>query len=429
MKIAWFTPFGSRSAIGEYSKHVVERLAEEIDVVLYVGASADRRATSVPTRLVTDAVDNPSVLDDADFVVYNLGDHFEYHGAIAHVSRLRPGVVVLHDRAYQHLFRGLWHQTDDWPDNFSRSMRFWYGDDGGDAARATASDASLSDALTVRFPLWEEAVANAEGVCVHTRDHAELIRASWAGPVGEIFLPRYPTDDAPRTASDPPVTDRALLVTMGYVNSNKRIDHVLHALHRAPEVAERVKYVVVGPYDVNSGYYGELRELVRAYRLGGTVEFLDYQPDDVLNAYVERADIFVNLRFPTLEGSSASLMRQLASGKPVVAYDVGGFSEIPADAIALVPPLDDAALASQLNRLLTDADLRASLGENGRRWTESRDVSAYAERLVGFLDEVGRSRPILRLADRAARELSSFEVARSLPVVERIAAEIATMRE
>ena len=41
MRFAWFTPFTRASAIGTFSRHVVERLAQEADVRLWVAAGEE----------------------------------------------------------------------------------------------------------------------------------------------------------------------------------------------------------------------------------------------------------------------------------------------------------------------------------------------------------------------------------------------------
>ena len=41
------------------------------------------------------------------------------------------------------------------------------------------------------------------------------------------------------------------------------------------------------------------------------------------------ADLFINLRKPNTEGSSASLVEQLDTGRPVVVLDSGCYGEVP----------------------------------------------------------------------------------------------------
>jgi glycosyltransferase involved in cell wall biosynthesis len=95
-----------------------------------------------------------------------------------------------------------------------------------------------------------------------------------------------------------------------------------------------------------------------AARCAGTVRFVPkFITDPEIPAYFRRADIVV-LPYREIEQSGV-LYTALAFGKPIVASDVGGFSEI--SALRLVPPGDPGALAAALAELLEDPGRRAEL--------------------------------------------------------------------
>jgi glycosyltransferase involved in cell wall biosynthesis len=286
-----------------------------------------------------------------------------------------------------------------------------------------------SQELARRFPLIEAALIRAEGAIAHAPDHADEIRASWGGPVAELFLPTYPTDWVKRKPSAADRSDeRLVLMTVGHVNRNKHIDVLIELIGMRPDIALRVRYVVVGPYDERGEYFRHLRELIDRYGLDETVMLLDYQSDEVLAHWMARTDIFINLRHPNLEGGSASLMRQLPWGRPVVVYDSGVFATLPDDAAVKVRPCDRDDLELSLRRLVDDAQARRRIGAAGRKWARSMSVTVYVERFLAFIDnEVRRFRPLLALADRAAAGLASMGAAPSLPVVDRVARELAEL--
>ncbi|MBC7329579.1 glycosyltransferase [bacterium] len=68
------------------------------------------------------------------------------------------------------------------------------------------------------------------------------------------------------------------------------------------------------------------------------------------------------------EGFGIVLIEAMASGKPIVATDVGGIPEVVEDEITgiLVPPRDPEALANAILRLAKDEKLRKEFGERGR---------------------------------------------------------------
>lgn len=99
---------------------------------------------------------------------------------------------------------------------------------------------------------------------------------------------------------------------------------------------------------------------------------------DIWNVYAE-ADIVV---LPSYygEGVPKSLLEGAASGKPVVTTDTPGCNDLIRHNHngLLVPPKDAFALASALEILATDRELRQSMGRNGRAVVE-RD---FADKLV-----------------------------------------------
>jgi glycosyltransferase involved in cell wall biosynthesis len=75
-----------------------------------------------------------------------------------------------------------------------------------------------------------------------------------------------------------------------------------------------------------------------------------------------------------MEGFSQSLLEAMALGKPVIASAAGGNPELVTDGVdgLLVPPLDPAAWATALERVLADAALATRLGEAARHTARER---------------------------------------------------------
>ena len=92
------------------------------------------------------------------------------------------------------------------------------------------------------------------------------------------------------------------------------------------------------------------------------------------------------------EGFPFALLEGMASGKAIVATDVGGVAEALGDAGLLVPPRQPKALADGILRLLADPALREDLGRRARdralvRYDMGNFVSAYR----GAYADVGRA--------------------------------------
>src|SRR5262249_41450726 len=138
MTIAWFTPFSTRSAIGEFSLHVAERLADHAHVEIWTQDTERLRQTDLNVIGFSSASQELELLETRDVLVYNMGDHLPFHGHIHAVSQRYPGIVILHDRVLHHLFAGKW-LMDDPPDRraYVDRMETYYGKEAAESVKAS----------------------------------------------------------------------------------------------------------------------------------------------------------------------------------------------------------------------------------------------------------------------------------------------------
>ena len=68
------------------------------------------------------------------------------------------------------------------------------------------------------------------------------------------------------------------------------------------------------------------------------------------------------------EGTPVWLIEAAAAGRPAIATDVGGISEVVTPETGIVvPPDDEAALAAAISRLAADPELRRRMGRRARQ--------------------------------------------------------------
>src|SRR6266852_5510938 len=98
MKIAWFTPFSTESAIAKCSRLITGELAKLTDVDLWCPDAPEIQSTKLRVFRFGPSFDlGPDALSGYDIVVYNLGNHLPFHRQIFEMSRKAPGIVILHD--------------------------------------------------------------------------------------------------------------------------------------------------------------------------------------------------------------------------------------------------------------------------------------------------------------------------------------------
>jgi len=428
MKIAWFTPFDQKSAIGRCSERIVAELSRHALVELWHPEGDRARETTVRTiRFRADTADTDR-LASYDLIVYNFGNHLAFHRDIFLVSRRWPGLCILHDFVMHHFFAGYYLEELHDPQAYLEAIRRVYGESG----RRRAEDGIAGRRARVweteevaEYPLFEDTLKGVYGVVVHSNFFLDRVRKVYSGPSCKLWLPYESLPAGPNgTRQNLEVPDDAvLLVTVGQVNPNKQVNRVIEALAGLRPVSGKWIYAVLGAYERN---YGDLI-LAEVRRLGlqGVVRMPGHVPDKVLQAYLTHADICVNLRWPATEGASASAIEEMLHGKPVVVSDTGFYSELPDDCVVKIRPGQETQeLPETLRRLMSDADWRRQLGDRAREFTGRHcRADLYADGLIEFAREVRHDKPMIQLADRVGGELNLMGATASMEILDTVSRE------
>ena len=157
----------------------------------------------------------------------------------------------------------------------------------------------------------------------------------------------------------------------------------------SPELVRRdprIKFLLVGGGEWRQRFEQE------AIKLGLKDRFIfaGLVPPEEVPALIGIMDILVHASFR--EGLARALPQALAAGKPVVAYDCDGASEVclPERTGLLVGPGDRDGLRDAILRLSLNADLRERLGQAGRELVRTEfpvqkmvdDIYALYQRLL-----------------------------------------------
>lgn len=194
-----------------------------------------------------------------------------------------------------------------------------------------------------------------------------------------VVLPHGLLSEPPPAPAADPMLGTLTLLLFGKIKPYKGVDVLIEAFARLPaELQAQASMRVVGkPYmDL-----APLLALAEARGVGGRFILEPrFVPDAETDALFAPGTVAV---FPYREiEASGVLSLALARGRPVVASDLGNFSETIEDGVQghLVPPGDVAALTSALAHIISDRSFAASCGIEARR---------LAAQVPGW-DEIGR---------------------------------------
>ncbi|MET0313808.1 MAG: glycosyltransferase family 4 protein, partial [Hansschlegelia sp.] len=253
-------------------------------------------------------------------------------------------------------------------------------DQSEDAAAAADWKGATADRLAAEALSYRQDALKRARVVVATSRHLEQTLSAVAAPGAldrEALVPAPPSP--PRPSLVQPHIFRILIV--GGVSPGKGQVHLLEALPQLLAIAPDVQIDVAG----DGPDVAKLKELAGRHAANDRVRLHGFVSRDRLYALYAAADV---VALPTLwdEPFGRAPLEAGTVSRPVVAYASGGLAEtvFDGDNGFLIPKGQRDAFIEALGRLAADPELRARMGEAGRRRASEREPARVAEELAGL---------------------------------------------
>ncbi len=170
-------------------------------------------------------------------------------------------------------------------------------------------------------------------------------------------------------ASTPADVEHPTLVWVGRIDPLKDVKTLLRAFARVRMAIPNALLRIYGGTPLgNEGYLRECLDLRGQLGLDDSAAF-EGRVRSISDAYLS-GDVVVATSIS--EGFPYAVLEAMASGRAMIATDVGGVSEAIDDTGIMVPPQDEISLANACVELLLDARLRTQLASRGRERVRSR---------------------------------------------------------
>ena len=245
----------------------------------------------------------------------------------------------------------------------------------------------------------------------------KLVEIGIDGSKIHVITPAVDWEHLKPEAKDPDVVrrynleDKVVLLTVGRLVRRKGQEMVLAALARLRN-RDSVRYIIAGTGEDEQ----RLKNLTIQLGLGDVVVFTGYVAEDNIPRLFHSCDVFVmpNYQLPSgdLEGFGMVFLEASAAGKPVIAGKSGGTGDSVQDGVTgfLVDPLNPEQLLGRIEQLLTNAELRRTMGCAGRMWACTEfDWKTRAAALHKLnLSIAGRLRAATRNQNSAGEEVCSL---------------------
>jgi glycosyltransferase involved in cell wall biosynthesis len=388
-RVAYFSPLNPlRSGISDYSEDLLPHLREHLEIDLFVDRFQPSNESLVERFNVLPIELYPGQRWHYDVELYHLGNNL-FHEGIYKTALAYPGVAVLHDYALVGLISSMTWAREDFG-GFFREWGYVYGKEGVARARRVLDG---QETLPPEEPLNRRIIDVSLGIIVHSdfvrrqilavspRSYVSCVPMPWVS-----HRPQGLTRQAARQNLG--LEGGGLYIgSFGFMAPSKQVEPLLDALSLLLRHFPNLHLFFVG--EPLSWY--DPKPLIVERGLSDHVTVTGYLPMSTWYTFISAVDVGVNLRYPTLGETSASVLRLMGEGIPTIVSDVGWYAELPEDSVVKVGvgELTGSALCLALVNLLDDPEQRAQTGERGRKYVETRhDAHSVAARYAEILEQV-----------------------------------------
>jgi glycosyltransferase involved in cell wall biosynthesis len=362
MKIAYFSPFPPKqTGIATYSKSLVPELRKLFRVDAFdIGNDAASDASMAFGDFSRDGI--VSDLTRYDAVIYHLGNNPHFHLEIYRTLRQFSGIVVLHDVVLYYLFAGTGKA------GLTKHFLLNYGVERLREIDQIIADSTEGDILRYRYPAKYPMIGSifpyATRIIVHNQWAKIAIRSlGYTRPIHVVPLLSYHQPRAPASAASElrkrhRISEGDFVIgCFGFIGPTKRMAQVCAAL---AAIREKVsfKLLIVGEGD-------DLRPMIATAGLREKTLQLNFVSDKDFIALLEMTDVVVNLRYPSMGESSATLTQAMSLAKPCIITNDASFRDLPDDCVVKIDlgETEVSDLASAISELAASPTRRESLGK------------------------------------------------------------------
>jgi len=239
------------------------------------------------------------------------------------------------------------------------------------------------------WPLSNRLGRSSLGLIVHSQFAAALLQDQRPRcPIEVIPAPITPYDggrlsERPRRHELGLAAETVIFASMGQVTQNKQADQLLRVFQQLHRENTDTFLLFVGEVLPEVDLAGMVRDL----GLEGAVANIGYvETLEVFVDWIDTADVIINLRYPTVGETSATALRGLVAGRPLIVFDHGWYSELPDAAVLKVPAMDDVALLDALRLLAASQEIRQRMGQAATVYArQTHHPAQVAKQYIKFL--------------------------------------------
>ncbi len=375
MKLAYFSPLPpQKSGISDYSEALLPYLSNYFDIDLWVSGIIPDKRVSKKYRVIDYHKSKSRFvqLRTYDCILYNLGNNPEFHVEMYEAFLENPGYVILHDFVLFYLITGYHLEYHKDREGYIQEFYENHENEGIHAVKNLLRDPvpPLQFKNPEMYPLIKKVIEKAEGIIVHSESTKKMLLLNGCPPqkIAKINQINYSDmnfnisrQQIEKIKKKYGIDSNALLITsLGYIAPTKRNEQVIKAIKEIISTSKiPIQYLMAGEGNYIDGL------------LDNNIKKTGFIPKDDYEKIVACSDIIVNLRYPSMGETSATVIQAMTAGKPCVVSDAAWFSELPDNSVIKISIdyiKENDNLVQSLMVLISDEKKRKEFGKNAQEY-------------------------------------------------------------
>ena len=317
-KIAFVTPWIPQyTGIADHIYNLVLSIRDSFEIDIITNATNPKPLKGVKIYHYQENIDYTIY----NKIIYEIGNHYDFHGYMIPLIKKYRGVVHLHDLVLQSLMlTELTRDGKGWSE-YLNTIEKWYGYN----IRVLINELKVSYGLYFwdsdevgLLPLFEEILQYSTSCIVHSDYAKSRVKSVFPQKrVDKLWL--FPFLNKKFIESKRSNSHIFNIGVFGGVERHKQVDKIIKVVKKL-SFDYNIKLHIVGEVNPNQKYLIENSKDIHFY---GRVDECEF------NNILRDTDICVNLRYPTMGETSSIAIRCLQQGIPLIVNNIGWYSELP----------------------------------------------------------------------------------------------------
>ena len=366
-KLALVTPWiPQRTGIATYETLLVPYLEKYFAIDIFT--SADGLESEKNFYVMCDIKNRAN---EYDLVIYEIGNNELFHKEIFELLEncSSNSVVELHDLVLVRLFLYSYGSSSD---KFGAIVRRLYGD-AAEQIIPIFIEGGNSLNVKERYPLGDRVARYAKHSIVHNQWCRNKVGPNCfqipLAAFGHAFSETQLAKCIHFLDNKFGLNGKIVIGCFGWIGKYKRITAIIESANKIVKKKGNFKFVLWGEVPPKS----RVAAMIAEANMDDVFTISGFLPKEDYWAALQRTDIVVNLRYPSAGESSATLLEEFSSGKPVIISNYAAYKEYPDDICIKIASGEDEVreqeeLEQALIQLIQSSELREQLGKRAREY-------------------------------------------------------------